>query len=197
MALNYREGKKEDCSVLAELVNTASEGIIEFLFHDLIPDMTPIQIIAHNMESDNYPRSYKSAIVAESNEKIVGIAISIPSHFHKINEEMKSFFPEERLEHLKHFYSARVENSLLLETLCVDEKFRGKGIGTKLISLTKKKAKESDFNILSLMVFADNMAAQRLYKRCGFEVAKIVDLNSHELIPHEGGCILMKCDLEN
>ena len=47
------------------------------------------------------------------------------------------------------------------------------------------------------MVFADNMAAQRLYKRCGFEVAKIVDLNSHELIPHEGGCILMKCDLEN
>jgi hypothetical protein len=37
MALSYREGKKEDCSVSAELVNIASEGIIEFLFHELIP----------------------------------------------------------------------------------------------------------------------------------------------------------------
>jgi ribosomal protein S18 acetylase RimI-like enzyme len=90
------------------------------------------------------------------------MALSIPSHFHKITEETKEFFPEERLEHLKHFFSARVDNSLLLDTLCVDEKFRGKGIGEHLISLTKKKAKEADFGILSLMALADNTDAQRL-----------------------------------
>jgi len=75
------------------------------------------------------PRTYKNTIVAESDEKIVGMALSIPSHFHEITEEMKEFFSEERPEHLKHFFSARVDNSLLLDTLCVDEKFRGKGIG--------------------------------------------------------------------
>jgi ribosomal protein S18 acetylase RimI-like enzyme len=105
---------------------------------------------------------------------------------------MTNFFPEERLEHLTHFFSARVDHSLLLDTLCVDKEFRGKGIGTQLISLTKKKAEENDFDILSLIVLADNFSAQRLYKRCGFEVAINVDLKSHELIPHEGGCILMK-----
>ena len=62
------------------------------MFHDLIPDMTPVQIVAHNLESDNYPRSYKSAIVAESVKKIVGMALSIPSHFHMITEEMEKIF---------------------------------------------------------------------------------------------------------
>ena len=75
--------------------------------------------------------------------------------------------------HLKHFFYARVYNSLLLDTLCVDEEFRGQGIGTHLISLTKKKAKEADFDILSLIVLADNTDAQRLYRRCGFEVADL------------------------
>ena len=35
----------------------------------------------------------------------------------------------------------------------------------------KNKAKEADFGILSLMVLVDNTDTQRLYKRCGFEVA--------------------------
>ena len=160
------------------------------MLHDLIFNVTPVQMVAHNLENDKYPRTYKNTIVAESDEKIVGMALSIPSHFHKITEEMKEFFLEERLEHLKHFFSARVDNSLLLDTLCVDEKFRDKGIGAQLISLTKKKAKEADFDILSLMVLADNTDAQRLYIRCGFEVGENVDLKSHELIPHEGGCII-------
>ena len=83
--------------------------------------MTPVQIVTHNLESDKYPLSYKNAIVAESDDKIVGMALSIPSHYHKITDEMQEFFPEERLEHLNHFFSARVDNSLLLDTLCVNE----------------------------------------------------------------------------
>jgi ribosomal protein S18 acetylase RimI-like enzyme len=195
MDIIYRDGRKEDSLRLAELVNIASEGVVEYLFHDLIPDLTPVQIIAHNLESDKYPRSYKSTIVAESNGKIVGMALSIPSQFHRITEEMKNFFPEERLAHLKHFFATRIENSLLLDTLCVEEEFRGKGIGGELISLTEKKAKENSYDALSLIVFADNTAAQRLYKRCGFEIVEKVKLESHQLIPHEGGCFLMKYNI--
>ncbi|MBT8350924.1 MAG: GNAT family N-acetyltransferase, partial [Deltaproteobacteria bacterium] len=78
MEITYRQGKKEDCRVLAEFVSTASDGIIDFMFHDLIPNVTPVQIIARNLESGDYPRSYKNAIVAECEEKIVGMALSIP-----------------------------------------------------------------------------------------------------------------------
>jgi GNAT superfamily N-acetyltransferase len=109
---------------------------------------------------------------------------------------MKDFLPGDRLEHFKSFYSSRLEDSLLLDALCVDERFRGKGIGTQLINLTKKKAKEEGFNALSLMVFADNTDAHRLYARCGFKTIETVELKAHELIPHEGGCLLMKCENE-
>jgi len=193
MEITYRNGIQDDCTVLAKLVDIASEGVIKYLFHDLIPDMTPVQIVAHNLCTENSHYSYKSAIVAEYNQNLIGVSLSYPSHFHQISDEMKNFLPKDRLDHFRSFYSSRVEDSLFLNALCVDDCFRGKGIGTKLISLTKKKANESGFKALSLMVLADNTDAQRLYSRCGFKITESVELKSHELIPHEGGCLLMKC----
>lgn len=196
MEISYRNGRKEDRSVLAELINTASGGVIEYLFHDLIPDMNPVQMVAHNLSAEDSFYSYKNAIVAEYKQNLIGASLSYPSHFHRITEEMKNFLPEDRLEHFKSFYSSRVKDSLLLNALCVDERFRGKGIGTRLITLTKKKAKEEGLRALSLIVFADNTDAQRVYVRCGFKAVESVELKSHELIPHEGGCLLMKCEIE-
>jgi GNAT superfamily N-acetyltransferase len=195
MEITYRQGEKEDCNVLAEFVSIASDGIIDFMFHDLIPSVTPVQIVARNLESGDYPRSYKNAIVAECEKKIVGMALSIPSQSHKITKEMEQFFPADRLEHLKHFFSARIEDSLLLDTLCVEEKFRGKGIGAELISLTKKKATKAGYNILSLIVLADNKNAQRLYWHCGFELVENVELKPNKFIPHQGGCLLIMCKI--
>jgi ribosomal protein S18 acetylase RimI-like enzyme len=196
MEISYRNGRKEDCTVLAKLINIASGGVIKYLFHDLIPGMKPVQMVAHNLSAEDSYYSYKSAIVAEYNQNLIGASLSYSSQFHRITEEMKNFLPEDRLEHFKSFYSSRVEDSLFLNALCVDEQFRGNGIGTQLITLTKKKAKEEGLKALSLMVFLDNIDAQRLYVRCGFKTVESVELKSHELIPHEGGCLLMKCDIE-
>jgi ribosomal protein S18 acetylase RimI-like enzyme len=196
MEISYRIGRKEDCAALADLVNIASEGVIEYLFHDLIPDMTPIQMVAHNLSNEDSYYSYKNAIVAEHNQTPIGVSLSYSSSFHQITEEMRNFLPEDRLEHFKSFYASRVENSLFLNALCVNDQFRGKGIGTQLISLTEKKARDDGFNAVSLIVLADNTDAQRLYARCGFKTVKAVELNSHDLIPHEGGCLLMKCEID-
>ena len=196
MEVSYRNARKEDCTVLASLVNAASEGIIEYLFHDLIPGMAPVQIVAHNLSAEDSFYSYKNSIIAEYNQNPIGVSLSYPSSFHQITEEMKNFLPEDRLERFKSFYASRVEDSLFINALCVDEQFRGKGIGTRLISLTKHKAGENGFNALSLMVLADNADAQRLYARCGFKTVKAVTLKPHDLIPHEGGCLLLKCEIE-
>ena len=57
MGIKYRLGKKEDSRKIAELINIASDGVVEFLFHDLVPGMSPVQVVAHNLENDNYPYS--------------------------------------------------------------------------------------------------------------------------------------------
>jgi GNAT superfamily N-acetyltransferase len=197
MDITYRTARKADCLRMAELINIASGGVVEFLFHDLMPELTPQQIIAHNLESDQGYYTYRNAIVAETDDRVVGVALSFPARFHEITAEMKQYFPKDRLDHLTEFYAARVDDSLLLNALCVDQKGRRNGIGGKLIALTKKEAKQSGFKILSLMVFADNREALSVYHRHGFEALAPVQLNSNELIPHENGCLLMKTHIDD
>jgi hypothetical protein len=39
----FGEGRKDDSMRIAELDNIASGGAIDFLFHDLVPGMTPVR----------------------------------------------------------------------------------------------------------------------------------------------------------
>jgi hypothetical protein len=105
--INYRPAEKDDSSRIAELINIASDGVVEHLFHDLVPEMTPVQIMIHNLEQDNYPHSYQSALVAADGPDVIGMALSYPSSYHKITDEMRNFFPKDRLDHLSDFYSSR------------------------------------------------------------------------------------------
>jgi ribosomal protein S18 acetylase RimI-like enzyme len=197
MDVTYRTARKSDCLQMAEMINLASGGVVEFLFHDLVADLTPVQIVAHNLENTQGSHTYKNAIVAECDDRVVGMALSFPSRFHAITPEMRQFFPPDRLEHLSDFYAARVEDSFFLDAICVEETMRGNGIGSELISLTKNKAKQSGFDTLSLVVFADNTTALRVYHRHQFEIVTAVELNFHERIPHEGGCWLMKSRIDD
>ncbi len=196
MALKYRPAEKADCAKIAELIDIASDGVVEYLFHDLIPEMTPVQIMAYNLEKDNYPHTYKSAIVAADGPNVVGMALSYPSSYHKITDEMISFFPNERLEHLSDFYSSHVLDSWFLDALGVDETSRRKGIGTRLIELTKERAKNQGYGILSLIAFADNSPALALYKVHGFQVVQEINLEGNEFIPHHEGCLLLKSNID-
>jgi GNAT superfamily N-acetyltransferase len=193
--IKYRPAEKEDSLKLAQLINTASDGVVEYLFQGLVPALTPVQIVARNLENDNYPHSYKSAVVACDGNDLVGMALSYPSSYHKITDEMRHFFPMDRLDHFCHFYSSRIENSWFLDALCVIESHRKFGIGKKLISLTKDKAVENGFMTLSLIVFADNNLAIPVYQHTGFEVVQKVELKGNELIKHNEACLLMKCDI--
>jgi GNAT superfamily N-acetyltransferase len=197
MDITYRTGRKADCLRMAEMINIASGGVVEFLFRDLMPELTPVQMVAHNLENIQGAHTYKNGIVAETEDRVVGMALSFPSHFHEITAKMRQYFSPDRLEHLRDFYAARVEDSFFLDALCVDQRLRGNGIGGKLISLTKKKAKQSGFDTLSLVVFTDNTTALSVYYRHGFEIVAPVGLNSNERIPHEGGCLLMKSHIDD
>lgn len=192
----FRKGRFEDCHRIAELDDMASGGAIDYLFHDLLPGLTPVQIVAKNFEQDEYPYTYRSAIVAQHRDKVVGFALSYPAEFHTISEEMRRYFPPERLAHFSDFFSTRIEGSLYLDGLGVAPDFQRYGIGSRLIDLTMDKARSEGYPALSLISFADNTQAIKLYERCGFQIIKPIELQPHERIPHQGGCVLMNCELE-
>lgn len=190
--VKYRSARKEDSYRIAELDYIASGGASEYLFHNLVPNSTSVQVVAYALENDLYPHSYRSAIVAELNNEIIGMSLSFPSEFHCINDDMIKFFPPERLDYFNEFFSARIENSYLIDAICVDERYRNKGIGEKLLEKTIEKARVEGFSRLSLLVFADNQKAIKFYIAHGFKAVREVELKEHELIPHKGGCLLME-----
>lgn len=195
MGIIFRPGEKGDSKKIAEMIDTASGGVVEYLFHGLIPGMPPVQVVAHNLENDNYPHTYKSTIVACDRDELVGMSLSYPSSYHKITDEMRSYFPADRLEHFNTFYSSRVENTWFIDALCVTESHRKLSIGQKLISLTKEKALENGYMALSLIVFADNALALPVYERTGFKIVHKVEMRKNEFIKHEGCCLLMICEI--
>jgi ribosomal protein S18 acetylase RimI-like enzyme len=195
MNVIFRRTEKKECPRIAQLDNIASDGAIELLFHDLIPNMTPEQIVASNLASDSSPYSYQNVIIAEHDNEIIGMSLSFPGKYHRITKQMTDFFPEDRVSHFRYFFSAPVHDSYYLDALCVDEKFRGRGIGSRLIELTKEKAVKEGFETLALLTFRDNAAARQVYEKNGFETVDQIQLNGHWLMPHEGGCLLMKVTL--
>ena len=190
----YREAVREDCAKITQFVDIAAEGALEYLFGGLFPGLTHIQFIQYGMEKDDDQYTYKNVIVAEYDGNVIGALLSYPSKFHCITEELKNLLPKDRFENFADFFDARVENSWYIDTICVDDNFQGQGIGSKLITLARKRALENGYKIISLLVYADNLGAQKLYKRHNFEVVRKVRLDPHELLPHEGGFLLMSTD---
>jgi GNAT superfamily N-acetyltransferase len=76
---------------------------------------------------------------------------------------------------------------LLLDALCVAEDFRSRGVGLGLVEQVKARAAAAEVESVSLIVFADNEPALRLYRRQGFEAVRRVDVAPHVRIPHQGG----------
>lgn len=58
----------------------------------------------------------------------------------------------------------------LIDGLYVEEEYRNKGIGTKLIEEAIEWCKNNDVKCISLHAINKNIAAKRLYDKLGFEV---------------------------
>ena len=191
VALEYRSAEKADCATIAELIHMASDGVVEFLFHDLVPDKTATQMVAYNLETSPGPHSYKSAIVAVDKGSVIGMALSYPSSYHKITDEMKNFFPADRLAHLNDYYAVDMPASWFLDALGVEAVYRQRGIAAQLVRLTRKKAIDNNYDVLSLIAFADNTPALTLYEKFGFNAVAKIQLAGNAYIPHSNGCLLL------
>ena len=55
----------------------------------------------------------------------------------------------------------------------IDEEFRGKGFGKQALSALDEKLKSMDVESVALHVFGDNLSAQELYKKMGFQITGI------------------------
>jgi ribosomal-protein-alanine N-acetyltransferase len=63
-----------------------------------------------------------------------------------------------------------IADELHVNNVAVRSEFRGKGIGSELLRTSLAEARQRNARVAQLEVRAANEAAQKLYRRCGFEV---------------------------
>ena len=64
-----------------------------------------------------------------------------------------------------------IAGELHVNNVAVRSEFRGAGLGSSLLEMTLRRARRQGATMAQLEVRASNKAAQRLYRRCGFEVS--------------------------
>jgi ribosomal protein S18 acetylase RimI-like enzyme len=71
---------------------------------------------------------------------------------------------------------------------------RGQGLGSRLISLAKERARAEGLMGVSLIAFEENAGSVRLYRREGFREVDRRAVVPHELIRYGGDALLMLAD---
>lgn len=60
------------------------------------------------------------------------------------------------------------ERVMFIDSMGVDEHYRGQGIGRELFAFARNICEEQDYDGLELQVNAKNIAAKRMYEKYGF-----------------------------
>ena len=72
----------------------------------------------------------------------------------------------------KHGHSLQPVKTLYLDDICVDEKARGRHVGTEIFNYVKEFAKKSGCYDMTLNVWEGNDSAKAFYEAMGFSVLK-------------------------
>ena len=89
----------------------------------------------------------------------------------KFNDEIIGYIMFDIIEKTNNIM--RYRKQLNIDAICVDEKYRGKGIGTDLLNYTKEIAIVNNCTDMYLAVNEENKRAIKCYEKFGFKVKQI------------------------
>lgn len=189
--VKLRDARVSDCAIIAELINESAEGAAEYLFANLQLSSTPIERLEKLLQQEVY-YSYANSIIAEADNKVVGMALSFPSDGLTINSQIRAQYSEQQLRYVHTFVDNKIADCWHLDALCVLSEYRNLGIGSKLLAAVKDKAREYHYARIGVFVFGSNASAERFYRRHGFAVRAEIDTQAQEFLRSKNCLRLME-----
>ncbi len=195
MDFEIRLAMPSDVSAIAEHVCRAGGGLMEFLLDGVVPDVEPQQLLAVTLTNADEAISYKNALVAETEDGVEGLLLAYSFKEFLISSEMEVFVDREKLEHIRELYSHKIADSLYVHALSINDTLQGKGLGRLFLDLSCDLAREEGYESICLHVWRDNETAMQLYQKYGFKPVREIEIKRADLLPHDGGMILMAYDV--
>lgn len=187
--ITFRPATRADAPVIAQLFQISSEGVADYVWSTIddpeFKGMELVDIGAKRYEREGVDFSYQNCDIAEIDDEPVGML-----HAYAMGSDV-GHVPEDCDPILKPYMELEEPNSLYISGLAMFNKFRGLGAGTRLLDFAYRRARAESLKKISLICFAENEGAYRLYKREGFEDRLRRAVIPHPLIQHGGDAVLM------
>jgi ribosomal protein S18 acetylase RimI-like enzyme len=196
MALTLSLADLDDAEAIAGIVRATSGGLVDYLLGGLSRFVSSKGILTSLIMESANPFSYENAVVVRAdNETVAGLLLAYPAAQHHPPDILRRVVASRKLRHIQGLLEGAYPDSLYVNTLWVDEPYRGTGVAAELLQCALLLAAEQGLAGLSLNVWADNQQAIRFYRRNHFTTVRHCDIPNHPELPHEGGNFLLRRDL--
>lgn len=195
MCMEFRTARPEEALHLAGIISSASGGIVEYLFHDLMPGLTPVELLSKAILDRESVYCYENILVASDPEKLYGLMLAYPGAKNVLPASMRDFLMESRVNTLKNLFMFMDVHGLYINSLWVDTSRRGTGLADVFMEEACNLAGREGLSRINLHVWADNSRAVNFYKRHGFFCHENCTISYHPLMPHHGGKLLLRKNL--
>jgi ribosomal protein S18 acetylase RimI-like enzyme len=192
MNATLRRATEADVPDLVRLFIMATDGIVDVLYHDLVPGVPTAALFEWRFTQAGSVKSYEYCWVAQQGPRAIGMVHAYPID-RLADAPSDPRLTADRLAVLAPL-GALVEQahgSYYINAIAVIPECRSSGIGNQLMALAVSEAQQQGCAEVSLLVFEQNGRAAALYRRLGFDVVARSPIIPHPLIHHSGDLLLM------
>ena len=187
-----RRATEADIPDLARLFIMAADGIVDALYHGLVPNVPTEKLFEWRFSQVGSVKSYQHCWIAQRGPRAIGMVhaypidglAAAPTDPRLTADRLAVLAPIAALDE-------EARGSYYINVVAVYPDCRGGGIGNRLLARAMSDAKQQGFSEASLVVFEQNSRAVALYQRLGFEVVARRPVVPHALVRHSGDLLLM------
>jgi ribosomal protein S18 acetylase RimI-like enzyme len=195
MPMEIRKATKDDCRAIAELGLIAGEGIPAYFWEQSkSADEDILDVGARSASSDNENFSWRNAHLAVIDNHVAGMLLAYrltdADNAVSLDEYPKFIRPLIELEQC-------VPGSFYINMLATYPEFRNQSVGTNLMGIVDRLAKEAASDLTSIEVFDENTGALRLYQRLGYTIMEKRPVIPHPCHPYRGEIVLLTRPVPN
>lgn len=175
-----RFATSEDTPRIAELVLVILKDM-ELSILEKADDQLVLTALEEAMEDPDYRYGYHRGLVNDVDGEVAGIAFGFfASEEETIDESLEKAFSKYGLTDQSLFSEQEsFAGEWYLDLLCVDETYRGQGIGSELLTAVQQFAATSGASVIGLCVDHRNEKAKQLYEKEGFKIVGEQVLSDH------------------
>jgi len=187
--MHIRKAVKSDVKDIARLALIAGEGIPAYFWAQSAAAGQQLEDVgASNLLSENNNFSYRNVHVAVIDDNVAAMILAY---------RLPDADNAEDLDELPEFIRPLVEleqcvpSSFYINMIATYPQYRNMSIGTKLMGIVDKAAKDAGCTLSSIEVFDQNEGALRLYQQLGYEIIQKRAVVPHACHPYKGQIVLL------